>query len=134
MNKNDPFEHEVVERLDESVNQMDYTSPMKNPRVSWENSLGVIKLTELVTPFTRNSEVTVKRNFSDAMKTEGGEISEIDKKQKIDAEGELVEFVKTESKKNHVKIKGPTSEVQQYDFSEFLETLTDNFKSRACLM
>ena len=103
---------------------------MKNPRVSWENSLGVIKLTELVTPFTRNSEVTVKRNFSDAMKTEGGEISEIDKRQKIDAKGALVKVVKTESKKKQVKIKGPTFEVQQHEFLEVLETPTNNFKSR----
>ena len=65
------------------------------------------------------------------MKIEGEEISEIAKRQKIEAKGELVELVKTETKKKEVNIKGPTFEVQQYEFLEFLETSTDRFKSRA---
>ena len=90
-----------------------------------------MKSIEVVTPIASNSKVTSKRTFSDAMKTEGEESSEIAKRQNIRAEGELVEVVKTESKKKLVKIKGPTFEVQQYEFLEFLETSTDRFKSRA---
>ena len=63
------------------------------------------------------------------MKIEGEEISEIAKRQKIEVEGELVEVVKTESKKKQGKVKGPSFEVQQYKFSEVPKASSDKFKS-----
>ena len=55
--------------------------------------------------------------------------SETNKRQKVEAEGELVEFFKPETQKKKVKIKGPVFEVQQYEFSEVPQTYIDRFKS-----
>ena len=51
-------------------------------------------------------------------------------KKNIGDEGEFDEVVKTEIKNKQVKIKGPSFEMQQYEFSEVPETSTDKFKSR----
>ena len=68
------------------------------------------------------------------METEEEEASsKTNKRQKVEARGELVEVVKTETQKKKVKIKGPVFEMQQYEFSEVLETSNDNFKSKSDL-
>ena len=55
LNKNNTFEHQVVEGLDEKVNWLDYPLPMENVEVSEENLLVVVKETELVTPIASSS-------------------------------------------------------------------------------
>ena len=67
------------------------------------------------------------------METKGEEISETTKRQNIEAGEELVEVVKTRRKKKQVKIKGPSFEVQQYEFLEVPKTSIDKFKSKSDL-
>ena len=65
------------------------------------------------------------------METEEEEeaISKTNKIQKVKAEGELVEVVKTETQKKREKFKGAVFEMQQYEFSEVPRTSTDRFNS-----
>ena len=90
---------------------------MESVEGSPENPLALVKAREVVTPITANSQVIGQRNFLDAMETEEEGSSETTKQQNIEVEGELVEVVRTETKKKQVKIKGPAFEMQQYEFS-----------------
>ena len=93
----------------------------------------MVKATEVVTPIATSSEVTGKRDFSDTIETEEEGILETAKNQNIEAEGELVQVVKTKIKKRKVKIKRPTFEMQQYEFLEVPDTSTNKFKYKAAL-
>ena len=95
--------------------------------------MAVIKELEVVIHIATNLEAMGKRNFSNAMETKEEEISEIAKRQNIEAEGELVEVFKSKSKKGKVKVKGLAFEVNEYAFSEVPEASTDKFKSIADL-
>ena len=75
--------------------------------------------------------MTSKRNFSDSMETKEEDNSQTSKKQKIDAEGDLLKVTNTESKKRQMKVKGPTFEIKEYAFSKTLEESIDKFKTRA---
>ena len=74
-----------------------------------------------------------KRTHSDAMETKEEENPEITKIQKTKFEGQLLEVIEPEVEKNKRKVKGSTFEVQEYEFSEVLETSTNKFKPRADL-
>ena len=78
---------------------------MESVEGSPENPLALVKATKVVTPIAASSQVTGKRTFTDAMETEEEGSSEKIKKKKIEVEGELVEIVKTETKKNQMKFK-----------------------------
>ena len=69
VNKNKPFEHQEVEGLVERKIWLDYTAPMERVEASPKNPLESMKATKVVTPIIASSEVTCKRNFSNAMET-----------------------------------------------------------------
>ena len=99
VNKNKTFKHQEVEWLAEKTNWSKYPDPMENVEVPQENPLVVLNATEVVTPIATSSEVTGKRTFSYAMEIEEEGSSDTSKRKKVEAERELVEIVKTESKK-----------------------------------
>ena len=63
------------------------------------------------------------------METEEEQRLETTKRQNIDVEGQLVEVTEPEVKKKQGKVKGPTFQVQEYEFSKVPKTPSDNIKS-----
>ena len=113
VNKNKTFEHQEVEGLAEKTNWSNYLDPMENVEAPEENPLAIVKTTKDIAPIASSIETTTPRNFSEAMEIEEEEeSSKTNKRQKVEAEGELVEVIKTETQKKQVKVKGPVFEIQ----------------------
>ena len=84
VNKNKPFEHQEFEDLIESENWLDYplstqneeymqqgsTYPMKYDDDTHPNPLVIVPAPQGITPIPSHSEMTNKRDFSDAMETD----------------------------------------------------------------
>ena len=70
-----------------------------------------------------------KRTHSEAMETEEEKNSETFKRQKTKYERELVEVMEVENKKGKGKVKAPTFEIKEYEFSQVQEASSDKSKS-----
>ena len=73
--------------------------------------------TENITPLASVSEHSNKRDFYDVMDTKEEDKSNTQKKQNLEEARKLVHAAGGKGKKKQVKIKGPTFEVQEYEFS-----------------
>ena len=64
------------------------------------------------------------------METDQEDNSTTSKKKKLEVEGELVKVIKTQGRKIQMKVKGPTFQVNKYDFLETPKGSIDQFKTR----
>ena len=77
-------------------------------------------VSEKVTPLASVSEHSNKRDFSDIMDTEEEDTTNTPKKQKQDDAGKMVQVASEKVKKKKVKVKEPSFEVEEYEFSQTL--------------
>ena len=89
---------------------------------------------ENITPLASVFEHSNKRDFSDVMDTKEKDTTNTPKKQKLDDAGQLVQGASEKGKKKQVKVKGPTFEVQEYDFSQTPEGSTNKYRSKTKIM
>ena len=69
VNTNKPFEHREVEGLAEKTNWSDYPKPMENAEVPQENSLEMVKSTEVIATLSNITEAATKITFLEDMET-----------------------------------------------------------------
>ena len=106
---------------------------MKDTQVLQENPLSIIKSTEAITPILSKVEMSGKRTHSKAMEIEEEENLETSKRQNTESEGQLVEVIEASNKKGKGKVKGPSFEIQEYEFSEVSEESSEKLKSKSDL-
>ena len=112
---------------------MEYQIQIKYAEVLQENPLAIIKSTEVINPTPSQVEMIGKRTHLEAMEIEEEENSESSKSKNTKSEGESVEVSEDENNKGKMKVKGPSFELQEYEFLKVLETFSDKFRSKTDL-
>ena len=89
--------------------------------------------TKKITPLSIVFQQFNKRDLFDVMDIEEDDTTNTPKKQKLDEVENLVQKDRGKGKKKQVKVKGPTFEVQEQDFTQTPKVSTNGYKSKSKL-